>query len=53
MCKFVGNRLDGLRYLMSAALHVALAVTAFSQAPETISGTLPDTTVWRVNQPAA
>ncbi|NOT62296.1 MAG: hypothetical protein HOP19_18975, partial [Acidobacteria bacterium] len=31
---------------------VIWAVTAFSQAPETISGALPDTTPWRVTQPA-
>ena len=32
---------------------IATIVTASPQTPETISGTLPDTTAWRVNKPAS
>ena len=51
MCKPIRHHLSQCPVIV--ALLVAIAATAFPQSAETISGTLPDTTTWRVNKPAS
>ena len=63
--RFVGRNLTihrlpsvGFRFLRTyclttLALIVACAAAIFPQSTETISGTLPDTTTWRVHKPAS